>query len=101
MKLAYFNNEGRFWCWAEDQTPGPDDINISAEIDENMALWRQVYNLETETVDVYHPEMTEAEAEAENQKDLEAIMAAHHANSAAAAAADDSSSLYNQPQASE
>jgi hypothetical protein len=72
MKLAYFNEQGKFWCWAEDQTPGPNDVNISAEIDENHALWRYNYNTETDSVEIYQPTLNTAEAEAQLEIDLAA-----------------------------
>jgi len=97
MRLAYFNNEGEFWCWADQQTPGENDTNVSAEIDEDIALWRQKYNTETSSVDVYHPEMTKEEAEAQLQADLAASLAVQAAAADAAREADDSSSLYNPP----
>jgi len=97
MKLAYFNQSGDFWCWADQQTPGENDVNISAEIDESIALWRIKYNTETDSVDVYQPGMTLEEAEAQLQADILATHEAQKALADTARAADDSSSLYNPP----
>jgi hypothetical protein len=100
MRLAYFNDSGYFWCWADLQTPGEDEVNFSAEIDEDIAFWRQKYNTETSSVDVYHPEMTKEEAEAQLDADLAETLAAQKALADAARGNDDSSSLYNPPSAS-
>lgn len=97
MKLAYFNEGGNFWCWADEQTPGPNDPDISAEIDETIPLWRQTYNFETQSVDVYHPEMSVSEAEAQLSADLLAEAQEFEALAAQAREADDSSLLYNPP----
>jgi hypothetical protein len=74
MRLAYFNENGKFWCWANEQTV--EEGTPSAEINEEIPAWRFTYNFETESVDVYHPEMSISEAEAQLSADLAAELAA-------------------------
>lgn len=81
-KAAWFNNNGKFNFWDEDQQANATDIEngyVKADIDENMALWRFTYNSETSSVDVYEPTMTDSEAEAKNLADQEAADAARAA----------------------
>ena len=82
-KAAWFNINGKFNYWDEHQQPSAQDIEegyVKADIDETLALWRFTYNSETNSVDVYQPTMTDAEAEVQLRADQEA------ADTAAAAA---------------
>jgi len=81
-KAAWFNINGKFNYWDEHQKPSEQEISdgyVKADIDETLALWRFTYNSETNSVDVYQPTMTDAEAEAKNLADADAADAARAA----------------------
>lgn len=80
-KAAWFNNNGRFNFWDSDQQPSEMELNdsdgsgghyVKADIDESKALWRFTYNYETNSVDVFEPSMSDAEAEAKKLADMTA-----------------------------
>tara|TARA_R110000737_G_scaffold349734_3_gene386676 strand:+ start:807 stop:1082 length:276 start_codon:yes stop_codon:yes gene_type:complete len=61
--------------------------HIVAAIPDDIAWWRLSYNLETETVDVLYPTMTNAEADVQLPIDRAAAFAADQAAEAVALAA--------------
>ena len=80
-KAAWFNTNGKFNFFDSDQQPGAQELEdsdgsgghyVKADIDESKALWRQTYNFETNSVDVYESSMSDADAEAKNTADMEA-----------------------------
>ena len=79
-----FTLEGK--AWTKD-IAGLLEEHIVAAIPDDIAWWRLSYNLETETVDVLYPTMTDAEADVQNTTDQAAEVAANIAKDVAAAAA--------------
>lgn len=83
IKIAFTKDGGP---WTTDYENLLEE-HIVVDIPEDTAWWRLSYNLETETVDVLYPTMTDAEADVQLPIDRAATAVAEAAAAAVAEAA--------------
>lgn len=68
MKYKFYM-DGKVWCAASETIL---EEHLEAEIPDNIALWRISLDLETNTVIIKYPSLTDSEAELEQDKDVAA-----------------------------
>jgi len=71
MARCYFDSNGKFDLW-ENDLGNPEMPDSLTEIPDDTALWRLSYDYETATLIVKYPTMTDSEAEAQLDIDIQA-----------------------------
>lgn len=70
MAKCYFNQNGMFDIW-EDEPGTPELPDSLTEVPDDTALWRLSYDHDTSTLTVKYSGMTDAEAEAAADVDIQ------------------------------
>jgi len=79
MARCYFDENGMFDIW-EDELGTPEFPDSLTEVPDDTALWRLSYDHDTSTLTVKYSDMTDAEAEAALDVDLQAAQDAFEAS---------------------